>query len=108
MLPPCGVVALAVVVLTTLGVVALAVVVLTTLGVVSVTVVVLPPCGVVAVTVVVLPPCGVVAVVVFGETMIAPSMSTTGTLLPFSSEIYVLAESQETGYIPLSQSSGTV
>ena len=55
-----------------------------------------------------LPPCGVVAVVVFGETMIAPSMSTTGTLLPFSSEIYVLAESQETGYIPLSQSSGTV
>ena len=95
MLPPCGVVAVTVVVLPPCGVVAVAVVVL-------------PPCGVVAVTVVVLPPCGVVAVVVFGETMIAPSMSTTGTLLPFSSEIYVLAESQETGYIPLSQSSETV
>ena len=95
MLPPCGVVAVTVVVLPPCGVVALAVVVL-------------PPCGVVSVTVVVLPPCGVVAVVVFGETMIAPSISTTGTLLPFSSEIYVLAESQETVYIPLSQSSGTV
>ena len=108
MLPPCGVVALAVVVLPPCGVVALAVVVLPPCGVVSVTVVVLTTLGVVSVTVVVLPPCGVVAVVVFGETMIAPSMSTTGTLLPFSSEIYVLAESQETGYIPLSQSSGTV
>ena len=108
MLPPCGVVALAVVVLTTLGVVSVAVVVLPPCGVVALAVVVLTTLGVVSVTVVVLPPCGVVAVVVFGETMIAPSMSTTGTLLPFSSEIYVLAESQETGYIPLSQSSGTV
>ena len=56
-------------------------------------------------TVVVLPSC---CVVVFGVTIIAPSTSTTGTLLPFSSEMNVFAVSQVIGYFPLAQSSGTV
>ena len=77
--------------LTTPGVVVAAVVVLTTLDVVA-TVVVLPSC----------------CVVVFGVTIIAPSTSTTGTLLPFSSEMNVFAVSQVIGYFPLAQSSGTV
>ena len=104
MLTTSGVVA-AVVELTTLGVVVAAVVELTTYGVVVAAVVVLTTSGVVVAAGVVLPSC---CVVVFGVTIIAPSTSTTGTLLPFSSEMNVFAVSQVIGYFPLAQSSGTV